>query len=101
VNILQPPYTERYPALARLSQTPDVNSVWRNLVVNCGSFLIRDRGIQELMSNTLTANNPNVTDPETGSLRPEALRALLPTGSDPIPFEKIGRYKIESRPSTQ
>jgi|GEM_PF-182514 len=97
VNILQQPYTTSYPALGRLSQNPDINSVWRNLVINCGSFLTRDRSIQQLMGNTLTANNPGVIDPDSGRLQPQVLRAMLPAGFDPIPFEKIGPHKVENR----
>ncbi|MDP7132094.1 MAG: hypothetical protein QF437_16470, partial [Planctomycetota bacterium] len=61
------------------------------------SFLTRDRSIQQLMGNTLTANNPGVIDPDSGRLQPQVLRAMLPAGFDPIPFEKIGPHRVENR----
>jgi hypothetical protein len=94
VDIGKPPYSARYPALARLAEDPDVNMVWRNLVYNCGEFLTRDRGNEDLMDNYITSRDPGFVDAAKRDfrLRPDA-PALSRLGLRPIPFEEIGCYK--------
>jgi len=94
VDITQPPYSTRYPSLARLAENPDVNRIWRNLVVNCGQFLARDRGIQELMDNTAITDDPGFVDAENldYALRPDS-PVVRGSGFRPIPFAEIGLYE--------
>jgi hypothetical protein len=93
IDITQPPYRTRYPALAHLAENPDVNLIWRNLVVRCGQFLARDRGIQDLLDNYVTSEDPGFVDAEhlNFQLQPDA-PAFDHLGFRPIPFEEIGRY---------
>jgi hypothetical protein len=100
VDISQPPYRDRYPALAHLAENPDVNMVWRNLVYHCGGFLTRDRGIQDLMDNYVTSEDPGFVDLEHGNfqLKPDA-PVYDRIGFQPIPFEEIGPYLDELRAS--
>ncbi|MCX7597418.1 MAG: right-handed parallel beta-helix repeat-containing protein, partial [Armatimonadetes bacterium] len=93
VDITQPPYSTKYPALARLEENADVNMVWRNVVYRCGEFLTRDRGIQDLMDNFITAEDPGFVDAENMNfeLREDAA-ALRAIGFRPIPFREIGLY---------
>jgi len=98
VDISKPPYSTRYPALARLAENPDVNMVWRNLVVGCGDFLIRDRGQQELADNYLTSQDPGFADASklNFQLKPDA-PVLDRFGLRPIPFDQIGLYPDDLR----
>ncbi len=93
VDISQPPYSTRYPDLARLREKPDVNRIFRNLVVNCGQFLTRDQGKQETMDNTVTLGDPGFVDAARlgYTLRDDA-EILRAGGFRPIPFAEIGLY---------
>lgn len=86
-------YLSRYPALSRLAENADVNSLWRNLVVNCGAFLTRDRGIQDLLDNWVVQGDPGFVNPARGNF---ALRPTSPIwaqiGFRPIPLAEIGPY---------
>lgn len=92
VDISKPPYSTRYPELARLADNPDVNRLRRNLVIRCGAFLARDRGIQHLEENTVVQQ----ASAEVGEVRdgrPYLPRELLEQARlRPIPIEKIGLY---------
>ncbi|MBC7286533.1 MAG: right-handed parallel beta-helix repeat-containing protein [Armatimonadetes bacterium] len=94
VDITKPPYSTKYPDLARLAENADVNMVWRNIVYRCGGFLTRDGGIQELMDNFLTAEDPGFVDADHNdfSLKPDA-PVLKAVGFRPIPFRDIGQYE--------
>ncbi len=95
-----PPYSTRYPGLARLHEAPDVNSVWRSLVVGCGGFLTRDRGIQDLRDNLIVSLRKQAAEGQ----EPADIRSLLPDpatldaiGFRPIPLGEIGLYEHELR----
>jgi len=92
VDIFNPPFSTRYPELARLAENPDVNHLRRNLVIRCGAFLTRDRGIQDLADNVVLK-----ADPEVGQLRegrPYLPAELLQQARlRPLPVEKIGLYR--------
>ena len=100
VDITQPPYSTKYPALARLEENPDVNMVWRNVVYRCGEFLTRDRGIQDLMDNFVTSEDPGFADAENMNFElREGAAALTAIGFRPIPFSEIGLYEHPLRAS--
>ncbi len=99
VDISRPPYATRYPDLARLGENPDVNQIWRNVAVRCGGLLTRDRGIQDVMDNHMTDEDPGFAD--AGKLDfslPEGSPLYDRTGLRPIPFAEIGLYEDEFRP---
>ncbi len=99
VDISRPPYATRYPDLTRLGENPDVNQIWRNVAVRCGGLLTRDRGIQDLMDNHMTDEDPGFAD--AGKLDfslPEGSPLYDRTGLRPIPFAEIGLYEDEFRP---
>lgn len=99
VDITKPPYSVRYPELAGLCDHINVNCVWRNLALDCGQFLARDRGIQWSMDNHVIGADL--------SARPNRERYPLPTNSPllqrvglrPIPFDEIGLYQDSLRAS--
>lgn len=96
VDITQPPYSTRYPALAALRENADANHIWRNAAVRCGKFAVRDRGVNEFMANHVTADNPGFANAAKGDfrLKPSAAATI---GCAPIPFEEIGLYRDEFR----
>lgn len=98
VDIRQPPYSTRYPALAQLAEHPDVNGVWRNVVYRCGGFLTRDGGIQDLRDNLLLDRDPGFVDAAHGNFALQAGCPLLESSDlRPIPFDEIGPYADEFR----
>ncbi|MBM4045739.1 MAG: right-handed parallel beta-helix repeat-containing protein, partial [Planctomycetes bacterium] len=97
VDAANPPYSTRYPALARLAERADVNLISRNLVFNCGEFLTRDRGLQDLMDSHLTSQDPGFVDAPRGNFQLKPTH-LAPIGFQPIPFDEIGTYQDGLRP---
>jgi len=100
VDAAQPPYSTRYPALAHLADNEGVSMIWRNVVVNCGDFLTRDRGIQDQMDNSVSVEDPGFADPKAldYGLSPDS-PLLRGSGFGPIPFAEIGLYQDELRAS--
>jgi len=100
VDIRKPPYSTRYPALARLEADPDVNMLWRNVAVDCGRFTVRDRGVNRRMDNLVLSGDPGFADLQAGNLalRPDS-QVYDSLGFRPIPFAEIGLYKDVFRAS--
>jgi parallel beta helix pectate lyase-like protein len=100
VDIRKPTYATRYPALARLALDPDKQTLTRNLVVRCGQFLLRDRGIHELIDNLVTSRDPGFVDAAKRDFR---IRPDSPIydrmALRPIPFGEIGLYQDAHRAS--
>lgn len=94
VDIHQPPYSTRYPGLTRLEEGNDINWIWRNVVYRCGGFLTRDQGIQVLLGNWITREDPGFAGAADQKF---ALRDDAPVysclGFAPIPFAEIGLYE--------
>ena len=100
VDITKPPYSSRYRELADLTKNVDVNRIWRNLALNCGQFLARDRVGQVLMDN----RTAGIDLPPAGKARenfpvPLDSPALRSIGMRPIRVEEIGLYPDELRGS--
>jgi len=94
VDIRKPPYSTRYPALAHLADHPDVNSIWRNVAVNCGAFMIRDGGREDTMDNLTLTGDPGFVAPDRGDFRLKPTSWIFRrTGFRPIPVEQIGIYR--------
>ena len=74
--------------------------MWRNVVYNCGEFLTRDGGRQDLRDNWITHEDPGLVSRERHDFR---LKAESPAfdriGFRPIPFDEIGLYQDEYRAS--
>jgi len=94
IAIAEPPRNTRYPDLAHLAENEGVNNVWRNVAYNCGDFLTRDRGIQDLMDNTVTMQDPGFVDAakDDFALKPDC-PLVLGGAFRPIPFAEIGPYE--------
>jgi hypothetical protein len=97
----RPPYSTRYPELSSLEENPDVNMIWRNLVLSCGQLLVRDKGIQNLMGNYITNQDPGFVSITNGNY---ALRKGASVHDvmhfRPIPFAAIGLYEHPLRASS-
>jgi len=86
-----PPYSVRYPQLARLSADPDLNQVCRNLFAGCQKGVLRDGGTQETLLNAWT--DAKVAPESLSSWKqvranPALRRILFP----PMPVEDMGPY---------
>ena len=91
-------YLSRYPDLARLSEDHDVNVVCRNLVVQCGDFLRRDRGLALCYDNFVTAGDPGFVDAAHGNFQlPDDAPGADWAGFAPIPVAEMGIYRDEFR----
>jgi tetratricopeptide (TPR) repeat protein len=100
IDASRPPYSTRYPDLARLAENPDVNMIWRNLVYQCGMFLVRDRGNQDLRGNLITDEASGTTDVAGRRLPWKLDPAVMDRiGFRPIPVEEIGLYQDQLRAS--
>ncbi len=98
VDIGRPPYSDRYPELANLREGADANRIWRNVVVNCGGFLFRDRGIHELVDNVVASEGPEFFKVGRGGMRLKSDAAIFRrTAFWPIPFAEIGLYRDRYR----
>ncbi len=93
VNIYKPPYSTQYPSLARIKEGADINNIWRNVLHECGSFMTRDRGVQNLMDNAVLDADPGFVDAAhmDFELKRNAPLSQRP-GFRPIPFKEIGLY---------
>lgn len=93
VDIDAPPYSDRYPELKDLSTGNDINRIWRNIAVQCGAFLTRDKGIQKTISNLVTEQDPGFADIRAKNfVLKEGAPAYDAIGFAPIPFAEIGLY---------
>lgn len=107
VNHERPPYSTRYPALARIldgnPELPVGNVITRNVSVR-SKFLSLSGGrmpeeIQKLVTvrDNLTEGNPGFVAPEKGDFRLKEASPALKLGFRPIPFDNIGPYRDEYR----
>ncbi len=93
VDIASPPYSTRYPALARLGDRPDVNTVARNLAINCGEFLTRDGGIEDVADNVVLAGDAGVVVVTGGRLQLNpGSTTMRRFGMRPLLLSEMGRY---------
>jgi hypothetical protein len=98
INVSEPPHATRYPELATVREHTNANSVWRNVVFNCGEFTQRDSGVNDLMDNWLAAENPGFADPKAGNFATlENSQITNRPGFQPIPFAEIGMYRDDYR----
>ena len=91
-------YLSRYPDLARLNENLNANHLWRNLVVNCGEFLRRNRGGARLLGNCVATNRTAFPDTARGVFQFGDAASLLERASfQPLPFNEIGLYRDAPR----
>ena len=87
VDIASPPYSIRYPELATLRENPDINHLWRNVLVRCGQSDTRNAGANDFINNQ-TNNDPEFAKNPEGAFQIE--HSL-------IPFGEIGLYSDDLR----
>lgn len=93
VDITQPPYSTRYPALSHLLENADVNRVWGNVALACGDFMARDGGIQQTADNVVAPSDPAAVTVRDGRLAiQQGADAFRSAGFRRIPLERIGPY---------
>ncbi len=98
LDVTKPPFSQRYPELGDLLNHPDRNYLLRNLVISCGEFAIRDRGVNAYWDNHAYDGDVGFDDPKT---RRFGLRDDSPIFRRyvfrRIPFDEIGLYDDEFR----
>ncbi len=104
VDITKPPYTTRYPdLLGFMNPKPGqtrVNRAVRNVLVKCAQVSSGNWQVSG-KENLITDGDPGFVDAAAGDfrLRPDSEVFKKLPGFKPIPFEKIGLYADELRPS--
>jgi len=101
VDITKPPYTDRYSGLEGFMEfdgQPRHNHAARNVVVDCDAFV---RGNWTLTDNWITDDAPGFVDAAAMNfqLREDAPAFKRVPGFEPIPFDKIGLYTDDLRPT--
>jgi hypothetical protein len=107
VNYDRPPYSKRYPALARIlgddPGQPKGNVIARNICVGGAwdvfSLSSQNDFVRKLvkLENNLTEGDPGLVAPPAGDFRLREDSAALKLGFKPIPLDKIGLYQDEYR----
>ena len=98
VDITRPPHSVRYPDLARMTEHPDRNFIWRNLAINCKRFTLRGPGANEFMGNCVFNGDAGFVDQAKRDLTlPPDSPVYDRVGFRPIPFGEIGLYKNTNR----
>lgn len=90
IDITSPPYSIRYPELASLRENPDVNHLWRNVLVRCGQSGFAGGEPNDFLDNQTTDGTGFGPNAKSDLL----LRQCL------IPFDSIGLYSDDLRKST-
>lgn len=89
--ILNDLYRNRYPALAKMYETPNVNYLWRNGMVRCGQEIAWPPEAYDRVAQAVLGQDPGfVKDQEIHrQIPPEWFDAI---GMRPIPTDDIGLY---------
>lgn len=100
VKPTEPPHITKYPDLAELKERIDHNYLWRNVTFECPQFTLRDKGQNEMLGNVELTKNPGFTDADKGNFAlPNDSTLYDRLGFRPIPFDEIGLYVDEHRPT--
>lgn len=99
VNILEPPYSTRYPWLRDIMEDRRLNTLSRNLVYKCGSFIGRGEAVE--IDNLVTDEDPGFMNAESQNfmLKDDSYVYKRIPGFKKIPFDKIGLYTDQYRKS--
>ncbi len=84
VDIRSALYREKYPLLEKLREKADVNKVVRNVIIDCETAFLRDKGIQVMEDNKIIDSQGK---PLSSFLTTDFFGSL---GIKPIPVEMIG-----------
>ncbi len=97
VDITKPPYSERYPQLAKYwNDNPAVpaNPIERNLLVNCGKVTSGRPEWGPIQNNWSTKDDPGFVSMAEGDFRLKEDSPVFEKipGFEPVPFSKMGLY---------
>jgi hypothetical protein len=91
----RPPYVARYPELARLAESADVNHIWCNVALGCGKLFNREVPGQDALGNAFLGGGLTAGK---GPLRLKDLADVLARlPFRPVPLEAIGLYRDDLR----
>jgi parallel beta-helix repeat protein len=107
VNFDRPPYSERYPELARIMKDnpaePKNNRIAKNIRVG-GTWLAVHDGVEKLLDvrNNFDQGDPRFVNPSVNDFRLRPDSPALKLGFEPIAIDKIGVQSDEyARAATQ
>ena len=101
VQVEKPPHITRYPTLRQLDRNSRRNHIWRNLVINCGSFFYGNLQSQNLARNYIVNNVPLPSEARGPSRFAAQVSSLAFPIFQNIPFEKIGLRRERARPGEE
>ena len=101
VDIRKPPYSSRYPWLSNIMEDRRLNTLSRNLIYKCGSFIGRGEAVD--IDNLVMDEDPGFINAnvENFLLNDDSYVYKKIPGFKKIPFDKIGLYIDEYRKSIQ
>lgn len=89
--ILNDLYRARYPDLARMYETPNLNYIWRNAIIRCGQEIAWSPEAYDRVANAIRAEDPGFLGGTEWVRKPDTdLFGAL--GLRPIPLQEIGIY---------
>lgn len=90
--ILNDLYRERYPALARMYETPNLNYLWRNAIIRCGQEIVWAPEAYDRVANAVRSEDPGFLHGNE-LIRQPTTDLFGPLGLRPIPLGEIGLYR--------
>lgn len=84
-------YVSRYPALAHLAESPNVNEISHNLAMRCGTFLLNNSSFARLDANII--DPPDKTEGANKIPVPFSTEDMQRADIDPARFAAIGLYR--------
>lgn len=98
IDIRKPPYSRHYPALAHIYEDHDINMIWRNIAINCQTFISRGYDTHSTLDNITSSTDLEIDDGQDADL-PRNAPIFRRSGFRPIPFDEIGLYPSPMRAS--
>ncbi len=103
VNYDKPPYSERYPELARVLDEgpaePRGNVVTRNIIIGGEPFSVRCDRTTNTIEDNLIDEDPHFVDPEHLDFRLREDSPAYDLGFQPLPLDEVGLYESPLRAS--
>jgi hypothetical protein len=109
IDPFSPPHIERYPDLAELPKNADRNFIRRNIAFVTKSFAFNERGqndVQENIAIHQSVLREIFSDTDWFQTNLDGTHVILPplnsgfyetTNFRPLPYEKIGNYKLKTK----
>jgi len=94
--ILNDLYRTRYPELARMYETPNLNYMWRNAIIRCGQDIAWAPESYDRVANSIRSEDPGFVS-NNELVRMPSSELFNSLGLHPIPISEIGLYDDPTR----